>query len=314
MTSTTVQHVPDPGSAVAIDQSSLTLILAVLVAVVTFTWQHRADVRAEVALIDSLTDRWKQLSESWRRALLVSRGPSSYYAPALVEEVAEYRLLLEELRDFPSTISSPSRRTEYGEWLHLSHKSRKWERDAQDVIEFLASLALLVLMGRLRPSSAYAVCGPETCRNGGSIRNLVEQGHQRPLWEQPPVHAAADDVTADAVLSRVHGWVEYRHGLGRRVLIVLDVLWSEAARLRDLDPWQLTEAADAKRDRGTGPRNRKRLSQEIHRVGGWFWFWRAFRLRRHLRSAEWRRPGHRVGLTGDVRKDAKEWLEGRLPR
>lgn len=314
MTASDLRHLA-AATSTALDPTLLLAIVGALLAVISAIWQYRADLRAEVGLIASLTDRWQSLTGSWRRALLVARGPWSYYAPAHPSEIQEYRNLLVGLCPAPS---------EHEEFLRLTHESSKWEQDAQEVIAFLASLSLLILTGKIRPSAAYAVCGLDICRNGGSIRALVETDY-RGVTEVPPPRSTtmfSDDPTTDPadnapavdVLRSVRSWAHYREGLTRRLLIALDIFWAEAARLGDLDPWQLMQAADVKQNWGTGTRNRKRLLAEIRRVGAApFWVWRAARLVGQLRWSEWRRGGHRSGLPRDLREEAEKWISN-MPR
>lgn len=303
---------PDGGGFPIAPAAFLTAVLTII----SLVWQHRAALRDEVQLIGVLTSNWRSLAKAWRRTLLVARGPSSHYVPAGPAEVVDYQNLLFERHKHDSRpYPDDELYAYYVEENELTVRSRKYEQDAQEILVFLASLCLLVITGRLRPATAYSVCGLDIVRNGGSIRVLLEEGHAPPEWEDERIPATLSEptgqepTTAIDVVDSIRDWVGYRDGVRRRVLIMIDLLWAEAARLRDLSPWELVEAADAKSG-GSGKRNRQRLANETHRAGPQpISAWRSLRLSRHLRHAEWQGPGRRLGISPSLREEAARALD-----
>jgi cysteine synthase len=187
--------------------------------------------RDEVSLIAVLSDRWARAQDDWMKAMLVARGPTNYYNIAAPEETARYEGLLADLADLAAM--GPGRPGWSGRHQALANRSREYESAAAAVIEQLASISLLVLRGRLSTGGAYAVLGPQLVRNAGSLRILL-------------VRHRGDAGVVSEPARRVGGWAQYRPGVVRRVLVLVDLLWAEAARLGDLAPFELASAADAK--------------------------------------------------------------------
>ncbi|MGQ0434900.1 MAG: hypothetical protein ACT452_21130 [Microthrixaceae bacterium] len=253
--------------------------------------------RDEVSLITSLSDRWGRAQGDWVRAMLIARGPTDYYNVAAPLETAHYAKLLMDLQEFAGVgLEDPQWHARH---QALANRSREYEERAAATIELLAGISLLVLRGRLSPSGAYAVVGPQLVRNGGSLRTLLPDAPQRAPY-------------GEGLAWNLQNWATYRPGVVRRVLILLDLAWAEAARLGDLGPFELATAADVKAS-GTGQRNRDRLFRQVRRVSP-LGLIRAFRLSRLLRNAEWRRRCRRLGLDRTRVVGAQDpWLKGVIP-
>ena len=112
--------------------------LAVVVAAVGWYWQYAAYTRTELSIVAALIERWQGVSGSWSRALLIARGPSSYYAPTSPQDIQAYIALLKDVAASPDPYS-----------FDLVHKTRVWEQDAHKVLDFFSSVCLLILTGRL---------------------------------------------------------------------------------------------------------------------------------------------------------------------
>lgn len=264
----------------------------------------RQSRHAEVSLIGELTSRWRSLDREWSHSMLVARGPDSYYNIATPIETKRYAELLASWTGLETGAGSI---LESGYWLDrrsLDNRFREYEQSAAAVLEFLASVSLLVLTGRLSVEGAYTVIGPQVIRNGGSLRELM-----------PKLGSASEGDRADPneMPGRVRNWGTYRPGVVRRVFILMDVLWAMGALLGDLAPFELAEAADAK-EAGSGEINRRRLREEVGRTGnGIADGWRARKLSNELRRAEWRSSTNRVGLDRRVVEGSrKPWLSGEI--
>lgn len=253
--------------------------------------------RDEVSLISALSDRWGRAQGDWVKAMLIARGPTAYYNIASPSETHRYATLLSELEECRTAGPNAAG------WLDvhqvLANRSREYEEAAGATIELLAGIGLLILRGRLSPSGAYAVLGPQLARNAGSLRMLLPGSN-------------SDGRQGSGLAWNVRNWATYRPGVVRRVLILVDVVWAEAVRLGDLAPYELAAAADAKRA-GTGKRNRNRLRREISRVSPMA-RGRAWKLSRLLRRAEWRHRGRGLGLDrARVTEGQQPWLQGIMP-
>lgn len=231
-----------------------------------------------------IASRWDELRHDWQLAILVARGPDDYYVDASSEQIMKYQALVAErvalnAAYWPSDADAaslvelvqPLKDDEQIEEWHvqytsLSREARQYELSVRAVLRFLDWLSLLVLRGRIASADLYAIVGIDFVRNSAPLKRLAE-GSDR--VEQPSTNAA--------------WWTDYYPGMRQRVLILLDVLWAEAARLRDLDISELAGVARHKRSSGSGLRNRRRIGRWA-RLHGTVWL--AVKLRRHLRHAE----------------------------
>ena len=104
----------------------------------------------------------------------------------------------------------------------------------------------------------------------------------------------------------IQDWLIYRDGIRRRCLILIDLLWAEAARLEDLPPDDLLNAACAKEK--TGWMNRKRIYNECKRVCGGIRFYKVIYFTYFLRHSEFFKWHLLVGLSRKrLEKLNKEW-------
>lgn len=95
----------------------------------------------------------------------------------------------------------------------------------------------------------------------------------------------------------IQDWLLYHDGIRSRCLILLDLLWAEAARVEDLSPSDLISAADVKRN--TGHINRNRLFDECKRINRQFIPFKAYHLSCYLRHSEYRKFWFLKGLDKD---------------
>ena len=229
--------------------------------------QHRLD------LAEAYWRRWADCQRAWATVVFLGRDPGAYYQVADGPLVEELRVLVQQAD---------------------SHAPSMWAlRALSDTTGVLSDMALRVLNGRLSVGDAYAIFGTGFLRQSRPLRRLLDV---------PAVAPTDDDLkperTDDAhyfVQTELQDWLIYHDGVRRRCLVLIDLLWSEAARLEDLPPEDLRMAANAKRR--SGHLNRRRLWQECLRLRGPIGAPSALRLTRFLRHAEYRRRFGRIGLS-----------------
>lgn len=164
-----------------------------------------------------------------------------------------------------------------------------------------------MLSGQLDVADAYAVFGTAFLRQTQPLRRLLD-----------PSSARNDEYAPDSTRRRLHkdlqaevqGWLMYHEGVRRRCLILIDLLWAEAARLEDLPPSDVRRAAEAKRS--TGGMNRRRLVHECLRLRGLSGARRAHALARFLKHAEFRRWYGFAGLRARRLDSLEESWLGRV--
>lgn len=176
----------------------------------------------------------------------------------------------------------------------------------RNISALLSDVSLRILQGQLQVSDIYPVFGSELLRQSRQLRNLLEHGYSRsPYGRLGPSPAEREH---DSLRGHLNSWLVYHDGIRRRCLILIDLLWAEAARLEDLPPDDLKSAADAKV--ASGENCRKRLSSECKRLNGYWDKGVGMQLTNFLRHSEYRRKCSRVGLDPDrLALLGKEWVD-----
>lgn len=149
----------------------------------------------------------------------------------------------------------------------------------QKICGTLGEVSTRVLQGHLKVEDIYPIFGTAFLRHSRPLRHLLEPDYQNP-------HQT--DNTNDQhklIKTEIQDWIVYHDGLRRRCLILIDLLWAEAARLEDLPPSDMKCAADSKKK--TGNLNRKRVYKEIIKLNGASKVFFALRLSRFLRKSEY---------------------------
>lgn len=223
---------------------------------------------AELQVVHELREQWQSVYKEWT-GLLVLGG---HFYLDIPEDVADaYPLLLREDVDTYRKLVHFNRRSD--SWDEIESKLPKEEFDiiSQRTLAFpeefhrsplglLATVGSYVLRGRVSPGTAYEVFGSDLTRNSSSVRYVTDLAPNSTYY------------------------LGYYPGVRRRVLILLDLMWAEAAKRGDLKPLEHDKAAETKTKHKTGVRNRRRLRTEQRRLR------RAMpsfgRLEWHLTSAE----------------------------
>jgi len=218
--------------------------------------------------------RWIELGGDWATVVFLGRRASDYY------QIAHHGSL-QQLRE-----------------AALNHSQRvvsSWaQASVRNVCGMLSDLCSRILQGDLRISDVYPIFGTELLRQGAPLRVLLDgnSGHLKCYGSNGPTE---EERRHDNLRSEMTTWLVCHDGIRRRCLIMIDLLWAEAARLEDLPPSDLELAADRKLR--TGHLNRFRLRNEALRLNGWWRWWHVWMLTRFLRFSEWRRFPRYRGLT-----------------
>lgn len=231
--------------------------------------------------------RWTELRGDWATIVFLGRRVTDYYQIAHHEK-------LQELRE----ASRSSSRDIASSWAQAS---------VRNVCGMLSDLCSRILQGHINIQEIYPIFGTELLRQGLPLRALLD-GRSEHLKCYGSFGPTDEESNHDQLRSEITTWLVCHDGIRRRCLMMIDLLWAEAARLEDLPPYELKVAADAKAR--TGYMNRARLSAEVRRLGGWGARRRSRLLAKFLRHAEWRRLPWTTGLSKKKIKNLdEEWTQ-----
>jgi hypothetical protein len=217
--------------------------------------------------------RWIELKGDWATVVFLGRRASDYY------QIAHHDTL-QQLRDATMTGSDGVASS----WASAS---------VRNVCGMLSDLCSRILQGDLQVKDIYPIFGTELLRQGAPLRVLLD-GESGSLKCYGRIGPTVEQQRHDNLRSQMTTWLVCHDGIRRRCLIMIDLLWAEAARLEDLPPNDMAQAADAKSE--TGHLNRFRLRAEARRLNQWWAWMRPWALARFLRYSEWRRFPHFRGL------------------
>jgi hypothetical protein len=209
--------------------------------------------------------RWTELKGDWATIVFLGRQATDFYQIAHHAQLAELR---EASRSSSNEVASS--------WAQAS---------VRNVCGMLSDLCSRILQGHIKIHEIYPIFGTELLRQGAPIRTLLD-GNSGYLKCYGSIGPTEEESKHDRLRSEVTTWLVCHDGVRRRCLILIDLLWAEAARLEDLPPYELVIAANAKAN--TGHLNRARLANETRRLGGWGAWRRSRRLVKILHHAEWR--------------------------
>ncbi|WP_336354620.1 hypothetical protein [Pseudomonas granadensis] len=231
--------------------------------------------------------RWTELQGDWATIVFLGRKAQEYYQIA-------HHVKLQELRELLRSSSSDTASS----WAQAS---------VRNVCGMLSDLCSRILKGHIKIDEIYPVFGTELLRQGAPLRTLLN-GNSDCLKCYGSIGPNDEELRHDRLRSEITTWLVCHDGIRRRCLMMIDLLWAEAARLEDLPPYELITAADAKAR--SGHLNRARLSAEVRRLGGWGARRRASHLTNILRHAEWRRLPWSRGLNKKkMKKLDEEWTQ-----
>ena len=243
--------------------------------------------QSRLELVETYWRRWRESRKAWGTVVFFGREDGEFY------QVAE-----------------PAQLDDFRHETHSADSSgpTTWALDAiRSVSGVMSDVCIRVLQGQIDIGDAYPIFGSELLRQSRPLRVLLDSSYPIRVWSEE----SSDYWNPHQEIRReLQTWLVYHDGVRRRCLILLDLLWAEAARLEDLPPDELLGAANAKRV--SGHRNRDRLSKECIRLRGPLGFFRSYVLSRHIRHAEHKRSHSRIGLDAAKLKALDKQWEDRL--
>jgi len=233
------------------------LVLVGLIQIVVLVSQRK---QTRIALTEQYRELWKSLKKHWGNVVFIGRENGEYYQ--VLDEIS-----INNLKDETKK--------------HRLNTPTIWALESiQKVCGTLGEVSTRVLQGHLKVSDIYPIFGTEFLRQSRPLRQLLEPEYQNSY------HTNNTNEQHNRIRTEVQDWLVYHDGLRRRCLIIIDLLWAEAARLEDLPPDDMKSAADAKKKAGT--KNRKRVFRETLRLNGLTEIFLALKLSRFLQRAEYR--------------------------
>lgn len=258
------------------------LVLTGVVQAVVLVGQRR---QQRLDWAEEYRHQWANLKDDWARVVYLGRRHGAYYQLAEPDT-------LKKLDVNTSQINNEGPTT----WALYS---------VRQVCCTLSDVCLRLLQGQMHIRDVYPIFGTGFLRHGASLRALLDSSFS--LMGYGRMGPTEAELQHDRLRYEVQTWLVCHDGIRRRCLILMDLLWAEAARLEDLPPMDLRIAADAKRK--TGHKNRKRLLEEVIRIDGCLSMIRALRLSYFLRNAEYQRY-FGIGLNHKRLKILdKQWTE-----
>lgn len=242
-------------------------------------------------LAEAYRKRWQESLEDWAAVVFLGREEGAFYQVASKDQ----------LERLTANLNGSDL---YGRYVWAVSSIR-------NVSSIMSDVALRILQGQLTVSDAYPIFGTELLRHSYALRALLDPPHCQPNCGR--LRPTGEHRKHDSVRHHLQDWLIYHDGIRRRCLILIDLLWAEAARLEDLPPDELKSAADAKRR--TGALNRARLASEYVRLRGKLRICQRRRLLSFLCHAEYRRLPWRNGLSAKrLQKLETQWTERLLNR
>lgn len=264
------------------------LVLVGLAQVFVLVAQKR---QQRLDLAETYRKRWQESLEDWAAVVFVGREEGAFYQVASKDQ----------LERLTANVNGSDL---YGRDVWAVSSIR-------NVSSIMSDVALRILQGQLTVSDAYPIFGTELLRHSYALRALLDPPHSQPNYGR--LGPTGEHRKHDSVRHHLQEWLIYHDGIRRRCLILIDLLWAEAARLEDLPPDELKSAADAKRT--TGALNRARLGAEHIRLRGRLRLCHRRKLLGFLRHAEYRAFPWQKGLsTKRLQKLEALWTERLLSR
>lgn len=168
------------------------------------------------------------MKASWGVIIFTGRDQDEYYQVVDQNELKHFAKLKDEANNSTPTI---------------------WALDAsRSIFTTLSKICIKIIQNQITISDVYSIFGTDLLRQSKPLRILLDSyypnGHSRP------------DRIHSKIRKEVQDLLIYHDGVRRRCLILLDMLWAEAARLEDLPPSDLKSAAETKIK--TGKLNKKK--------------------------------------------------------
>ncbi len=262
--------------------TAIATALLVLVGLVQIFVLFSQRKQTRIALTEQYRQLWNSLKKHWGNVVFVGRENGEYYQ--VLDEISINELKAETTK-------------------HRLDTPTIWALESiQKVCGTLGEISTRILQGHLQVADIYPIFGTQLLRQSRPLRQLLEPEYQNSYQ--------TDETTEQHKLIRteIQDWLVYHDGLRRRCLILIDLLWAEAARLEDLPPDDMQSAAIAKQK--TGRQNRNRVFEETIRLHGIINIFYAIKLSRYLRKAEYCSWTNWTGIKkARLAKLNKEWTK-----
>ena len=246
--------------------TALSTALLVMVGVAQIGILRAQRRQSQLALMEEYRRRWRDTRGAWGTVVFIGRDEDEYYQVLDRDEIEN---LVQ--REGAANSTTPT----------------VWARDAAvTIFGNLSDLCVRILQGQLCVRDVYPLLGTEFLRHSRPLRILLDKTYPSDAQFACPQHTR--------IREEIQDWLIYHDGIRRRCLILMDLLWAEAARLEDLPPSDLLTSAEAKIR--TGGTNRKRLRIECKRLNRSRFQLYPRVLCRFLRHAEYKRFGSRIGI------------------
>jgi hypothetical protein len=251
--------------------TALATVLLVIVGTVQVMLLKGQSQQQRLSWAESYRRRWVELINDWGTVVFIGRRHNDYYQIAHLSAIEALRTATKEASaDFAVS------------WAQAS---------VRNVCGTLSDICMRVLQGQISIRDVYPIFGSELLRQGVPLRNLLDGNGYDVTW-YGAAGPTEEERRHDSLRYHVQFWLQCHDGTRRRTLILIDLLWAEAARLEDLQAYEVINAANRKAS--TGYMNKDRIFSEVLRIGGWRAIYKAWRLRGFLGHAEWQRfPGGR---------------------
>ena len=235
---------------------------------------------SQLELIGEYRQRWDNNRVNWGTVVFVGRSKEEYYQVLPRNLVDKCNEMIE---------------------ITNNHEQSTWALDAaRPTFGILSDICSRVLQGQLEISLIYPIFGTELLRHSRPLRTILDSSYS--------FHHFLPSESHLKVRTEIQDWLIYHDGTRRRCLILIDLLWAEAARLEDLPPSDMKSGADAKTKTGKG--SRKRLSDEYKRLNRSYISLLSIKLSRYLINSEYRRFYSRVGISKKrLEKLDRDWTE-----
>lgn len=206
----------------------------------------------ELDALHSVRDSWRDLQPAWAVTLAMGGGMYVKMTPDVIELFPEAQRIADIHDEIGVYVTERA-----GAFEQLPADSL--EVPIRDSLEFLGFVCSLILRGTLSPATAYEALGTSIVRNGTPMRRLLSEPERSGYF------------------------LTWYPGVADRIRVLVDLLWVEAVRSRDIAQAEIDRALAAKRQHHTQYRNRARMRPLARRLGG---LTRMVSLEWHLTYAE----------------------------
>ncbi len=220
--------------------TAIATVLLVLVGLIQIFVLFSQKKQTRIASTEQYRQLWNSLKTYWGNVVFIGRENGEYYQ--ILDETSINALKVETTK-------------------HRLDTPTIWALESiQKVCGMLGEVSTRVLQGHLSIADIYPIFGTQFLRQSNPLRHLLEPDYQNSYQ--------TDETTEQhkRIRTEIQDWLVYHDGLRRRCLILIDLLWAEAARLEDLPPYDMKSAADAKRNNKTKRANENILSVQVIKI------------------------------------------------